>query len=746
MKSNLKSGNAIVRLLLAHGEKLGILAIITCTGLIIWSAIGRERLQVEPAELKQLASSTETKLAEVTWNALPPEEVVKAQPLPPSAMVKIDGDAFPPFPHVFNPPVSAPVTPRTDPVLLALSDLEVNSDSGLWASADPDMIKQKMLDFKKEMEEERKKREEELKRAQNEGGRRGGAGGGGYGGGGYGEGGGYGGGGYGGDYGGGLRGADNNRPRDAPIVQPAREGARLQGFEEIEAKSWVTILAKVPIKAQNELYTDALASSRGYDPNVDMPRYIGYRVERAEITSSGQSEWQVIKAHSKSTLEDEISTYPVNVADVVDPAVKHSLLTHPLPPLILQEWGERVSHSSMPLAAEVLRLQMEEMKNPQDDEEEDEPTDKKPGEDDLFADVVTARERAASDARGRGAYGGGYGGEFGGYGGEYGGGGYGGEYGGGGYGGEYGGGGYGGEFGGGYGGEYGGGGYGGEFGGGYGGEYGGYGGGGEFGGGYGGRGGFGGMGGSIGMGSETKLPPFVWDHETEFVLFRYFDNTAKPGHSYRYRVRLAMADVNHKVEAHQLDETVRKRREETGNKNHRWTDWSEPSPIASVPMPARIYLVSTQPAKEGSYTAEPEAEILVKALNSRFAAEIARTEEFGRGYVINVQDKAKVIWASKLNETEFPEFKLFTGITVLDFDGGKKMSRDMNSVSRSLMMDAAGHLFVQDEMDDLETTEEYTEILEADKNNRARRGGGPGGGYGGEYGGGYGGEYGGGEY
>ena len=56
MKTNLKSGNAIIRLLLAHGEKLGIAAILICTGMIAWSAIGRERIERTPNQLQTLAS------------------------------------------------------------------------------------------------------------------------------------------------------------------------------------------------------------------------------------------------------------------------------------------------------------------------------------------------------------------------------------------------------------------------------------------------------------------------------------------------------------------------------------------------------------------------------------------------------------------------------------------------------------------------------------------------------------------
>ncbi|MEM8947235.1 MAG: hypothetical protein AAGD11_18825, partial [Planctomycetota bacterium] len=583
MKTKLKSGNAIVRLLLAHGEKIGILAILVCTGLIVWSAMGRERLGREPSQLKNVAKDARSNMVRATWKQLADEGVepgedsaiVMARALPPTAMVKISADNFPNFSGNFNPPVADPVTFRTDPVLLAIADLEVNSDSGLWASADPDTIRQKMLDAEKERLEQEREREAARKRAEREGeGRRGGPGG-------------YGGEGYGGGRGGfGPTGRDGKVSRDAPIVQRPRGGAQLQGFEDIREKSWVTVLAKLPIKQQTDIYNEALEKSRGYNKRVDFPQYLGYQVERAEVTSAGQGDWERIKFVKKSSLEEEISTYPVNVPDVIDKKVNHPLLTHPLPPLILHEWGERVSHSSMPLAEEVARQKMMEMEEAEDAEDDAESKEDVAGEDDLFADTMTARERARSTGGagtrrgygGEGGYGRGGGGEFGGYGGE-------GGYGGGEFGGR---GGYGGE--GGYGG--------GEFGGrgGYGGE-GGYG-GGEFGG----RGGFGGMRGSLGRGSDVQIPEFVWDQETEHVLFRYFDNTAKPGHSYRYRVRLAMVDVNHGVAVQHLDKSVTTRREESGNKNYRWTDWSEPSPIASVPMPARVYLVNTKPVKAGAVT------------------------------------------------------------------------------------------------------------------------------------------------
>jgi len=667
MKTNLKNGNAMVRLLLAHGEKIGILAIGICTALVIWSAIGRERLGREPNELDSLAKQAKSKVASFTWDKYPQEERIDAEPVPESAMATIPPSAFPIYEGTWDPAVSDPVTLRTDPVLLAAVDLEVNADSGLWASADPGVIKRKMLEFEKE----RKREEQELQAArdraeravdsrQREAGP-----------GGYGE---------------GTAGSRARKPaRDAPMVERPRTGAQLQGFEEITAKSWVTVLAKVPIDQQTQQYIDSLRTSRGYNEAVDIPRYLGYQIDRAEVKSQGQGEWKKIAFIFDKVLIREISTYPVDVVDVIDPDVKHSTLTHPLPPLILREWGKRVSHSSMPLAEEKAKAEAKALQQPNEEDDSKESM----SEDELFAEAEARRDqqRTASGEFGQMQQGGGGLGDM-----------------------------MQGEFRGEYGSDM---------------ER-------EYGGGYGG-------GGTLGRGSDATLEEFVWDQETPYLLFRYFDNTVEAGHSYRYRVRLNLRDVNHKVKPQYLDKTVSERREETGSKWYRWTDWSEPSPVAGVPMPARVYLVSSKPARDTNFNAEPEADILIKALNSEYAAEVARQESFNRGSVINIIDKAKVIWASKADEEDFPSFKFLTGITLLDFTGGDKLSRknkEMVVPTRALLMDAAGHLFVQNEMEDLETVTEYEAIIEAGKEGR-RRGGGSGGGSGGEYGDEYGGEYGG---
>jgi hypothetical protein len=670
VKANLKGGNAIVRFLLAHGEKLGMAGIVACAGWLLWSAMGVPRLESgkDAATLTRLAGEAQQHVNSFTYEMIKeqaPEEVPKVKPIPVDPTKQIAREEFPNLPS-FNPSIVPPIGPRTDPVLLAAEDLEVNSDSGLWASGEPEIIKQRMLAAATAKQREKAELEREQEREQAEGG--------------------------------GMEGRSGRGRRDDPrgpegertrranttIVMQPTTGIPLQGFEEVRAQAWVTVLAKVPVKAQYEMYEDSLASAKGYDPTRDLPEYIGYYVERAEVTSQGQGEWVRIAQVNRRNLIKELSTYPVNSPEVVDTPYVHSVLTHPLPPLILKEWDKRVSHSSMPLAAEAARLEAERLENeatqpaegaePAEGGEEDFSVREGMGPGGPMMGPGTDMPRGVPGGYGRGEYGGEYGGR-----GEYGG-------------------------------EYGGrGGYGGGFRGEYGGESGRMGGYGEYG---------------MGAGAGIQLQSFVWDHKTENVLLRFFDNSVEPGHRYRYRVQLALGDVNNRVPEQYLDRSVTDRRAELTDqkKMFRLTEWSKPSPIASVPLPARIYVAKADPAKDNAYNSQPEVEILIKALNSVYAAEIAIKDKFPRGCVMNIKEKATVIWSNQYDEEQDPEFDFRTGATVIDIQGGEKLGRDLTVPARVVLMDAAGKLTVQRELGDEQKVKQFNAIVEQGAEMRDRGG------------------------
>ncbi|QDS97996.1 hypothetical protein [Adhaeretor mobilis] len=699
MGKQLKSGNAIVRLLLKHGEKIAMLGIVACAGMLIWSSMGRERLDENnyPDRLETNVRNADQHVTNMKWEDFDPEEkkVADAVPVKGSGAVltAVPEGAFKPWEMSWDQPVMAAVGYRMDPPLLAPIDLEVNAGSGLWASADEDEIRRRQIAAYNKAQEEIKRREREREAAQEDSERGRGGRGGEYGGGEFG----------GGEYGGGVGQRASTDPDGAIVVRP-RGAAGAQGIADItREKSWATVLARVPYETQMQLYRDALESARGYVAKDDVPQYYGYYVQRAELTHGKQSEWQTIAKVSDKYIIDIEQTWPRQAIqqDVIDKRYSHPLLTHPLPPMAVRSWGEDVTHSELPLPS---------LENPLLDEEE---VEEEPAEDegevelDDFGNriVKTPNRRSRPSARGYG------GGEYGG--GEYGGGGYGG--------GEYGGGEYGG-------GEFGGGGYGG-------GEYGG----GEYGG--------AGYGGGASMPAERpqELPPFVWDMKTSELLFRFFDSTVEPGKRYRYRVKFALKDVNDERPVKYLDPTVTERRK-TGSKKYRFTEWSEPSPVVSVPLPGLIFVAGGQEANENNFNDEPEAKLVVKTLNSRHAAEIAISQWFTRGSVINVFEKAEIIWAARfeLEEGEKePNFPFYTGMTLVDFHGGEAFSsknKDLTEPTQVLFMDAAGRLIRQRELDDLEPVEEFTEIIESAVDSKA---GGNRGFGGGEYGGG---EFGGGEF
>ncbi|MCC6493026.1 MAG: hypothetical protein IT424_08390 [Pirellulales bacterium] len=698
MKAKLKNANPAVRVLLQHGEKIGIAAVVIVAALLIYKSLGREKLSAEqqPDRLRTAAQQADQTVRNMVWQNFPEDERTIAEKVAAKkeqvVLRPVGPEDFPKLSTPWNDPVIPPAKLRSDPVLLDVQDLEVNSGSGLWLSGDPEKIRQKMIEAAKEAEAKAKEQAEEAERMAREAEERGGGRGGerGYGpGGGFGEGGrGY------GDMGnmGGMQ------TRDGAIIMTPPGGAQMQGFEDIRNESWVTVVGKIPIKEQFDMYEDALATARGFSASNDMPRYVGYLVERAEITEAGQGQWQQLPAVKDSTLIKIMQRWPVQTPEIANPKYVHPLLTYPLPPMVMRTWGKEVTHSDLPLPTPEDLMGGPEVAEGEAPKAQEEPADP----DSPFGEVLKRAQPAAGygERGGYGGYGGGermMGGGYGGYGG--------GERMMGGYGG----------------GER---------------MMGGYGGGERMmGGGYGGYGrGEGMMGGySPGMGAGlTELQPKDWDGRTKYWLFRYFDNTVEPGHQYRYRVRLALFDVNAlQAERYLASEvTARLSKEKADRKGkpngYLLTEWSEPSPVAVVPREGLIYVASVKPGNQNS---EPEARLVVKSLDADLAAEVAISEFFPRGSVINRERQAQVIWSSLYkpdpeNKEESPTFDFLSGLTLLDFEGGESLTsknRELLAPARALVMDSAGRMRLQNELDDQKDVRQYDMIMKAAKEAAARQ-------------------------
>ena len=313
---------------------------------------------------------------------------------------------------------------RTDPVLLEAQDLEASGGSGLLAFVDPVVRRKKMQEAAEKEAERAKKQKEESAKMSEDTGRGGGRGGR--------EGGAEGG------RGGEMYGAsgvfDPDHPKRRPVVGMVRPaGVPLQDFEDVRIAHWAVVVAKVPIKEQVKLYRDAFENARGYNAMTDLPQYLGYFVERAEIRPGDEvGRFEVAKGQrlrrqeyrplgpggdvecdlwqrgsggrshrSRANSAFLTRDWVPGSMEVVDPRFMGTgPLVFPLPPLVGRDWGREVTHSEIPLAID--NVELEEEKKPEAKPEENK-TDEEPA--DLFAGAANgmagAGGRGADDGRPR---------------------------------------------------------------------------------------------------------------------------------------------------------------------------------------------------------------------------------------------------------------------------------------------------------------------------------------------------------
>ena len=66
------------------------------------------------------------------------------------------------------------------------------------------------------------------------------------------------------------------------------------------------------------------------------------------------------------------------------------------------------------------------------------------------------------------------------------------------------------------------------------------------------------------------------------------------------------------------------------------------------------------------------------------------------------------------------EFQFQTNIAVVDVEGGERLTKDMSSPGRVLLMDPAGRLYIREELDDKEDVDLHDSIFAEDPTQRGR--------------------------
>ncbi len=432
---------------------------------------------------------------------------------------------------------------------------------------------------------------------------------------------------------------------------------------------FVAIKAVVPYKKQWFENESVLQDAVAYNPLRDIPKYVYYKVERAEVGNdpNAKLEWKELSTRRAQAFA---RLWGGRSDEVVDPRYLDPQLSFPAPPLMMRS-GDFALHSQTPRkrvfdqSATLQRKPVEESLDGPD--RPDVPGGPVNG---LIGPGATGMNPGAMGAGGENAMMEGMNGM-----------------------------------------EEGGSGYGAGMGAGM-------------------AAGMGGMG--AGMGGMTGASPTGGAPDVDYKLFRFYDFTVEPKKRYRYRIQLWLEDVNYPRNpqlappASSLSDAVSRRVNEKkaadaaskSRKYWRETEWSEPSDIVSVPRQYQVYagMVRTDKPvvirdKGISYPkpgGEPNAQMMAVVWNPKYGADIPGIINVFRGSVLDFTQNADVLHPMSLNILTLPEYKYQTGNIVLDIRGGDALPSLNSSLKASdlspgefLLIDSAGEMVVHNELDDL---------------------------------------------
>lgn len=215
--------------------------------------------------------------------------------------------------------------------------------------------------------------------------------------------------------------------------------------------------------------------------------------------------------------------------------------------------------------------------------------------------------------------------------------------------------------------------------------------------------------------------------EVEHMLFRFFDFSVQPGKHYRYRVKLVLANPNYGMLPHFLEKDGMERVKALE------ADWSDPSPVVSVPLDSQILAVA----------AKPDGTASLMVVRFQELDGVAAAEEFAtvqRGQFLNYLGRPMPETATRgvmpgmggmgpmgdmgsaggmgpagmmygtgtpaKRDEDAPEPKVdyITNSLLLDVAGGGRLPGKDRSIAEPasiLLMDSEGRLVVRNELDDL---------------------------------------------
>jgi hypothetical protein len=136
----------------------------------------------------------------------------------------------------------------------------------------------------------------------------------------------------------------------------------------------VVITGRVPYQKQFDEFQKKFKEAAQSEmlSEQDLPTYMQIKVERQEVTPAGDAKW--VELSLDEELKSEAQWIGASVEEVIDGAYFDQVLTWPLPPTILRDWGRLAGHPTIPFVwteavptgptgpAELTKEELEQMK------------------------------------------------------------------------------------------------------------------------------------------------------------------------------------------------------------------------------------------------------------------------------------------------------------------------------------------------------------------------------------------------
>jgi hypothetical protein len=124
-------------------------------------------------------------------------------------------------------------------------------------------------------------------------------------------------------------------------------------------------VALMPHKKLHQAFEDALKSAEGYNPRRDQPVYLLFEVYRADVTDKAvdqltDQDWTLI-ANSEFYKRLVIRLWAGMAKEIVTGKYRDPALTTPIPPVLLDHYGRFASHPEIPLGDEDPRIALQQM-------------------------------------------------------------------------------------------------------------------------------------------------------------------------------------------------------------------------------------------------------------------------------------------------------------------------------------------------------------------------------------------------